>query len=151
MRTGFQNEAASGFSRCEFLFVIALGILSTLPGCARSGKLEREILSEIRQKCGDRGSCRIQIDRAALFDWDKMYAFKYTATEQDRERVLGTKDVGYRDLERQLVFLKDGKIVHQESEPRTLNIQSRTRCYSISPMPPPSRVIRMGLRFRSIN
>ena len=102
----------------EFPFVIALcGILLTLPGCPRSGKVEQEIVSEISQKCGDRGSCRIQIDRAALFDWDKMYAFKYTATAQDRERVLGTKAVGYRDLERQLVFLKDGKVVHQESEP----------------------------------
>jgi hypothetical protein len=46
-----------------------------------------------------------------------MYAFKYTATKQDREKALGMTDDGYRDLERQLVFLKNGKLVFQESEP----------------------------------
>jgi hypothetical protein len=105
------------FSLFKFLSIVAAGgLLWTVSGCARPGKVERELVSQITQKCGNRGSCRLQIDQLASFDWDRLYAFKYTATEQDRERALGTKDVGYRDLERQLVFLKDGKIVHQESE-----------------------------------
>lgn len=91
--------------------------LFCLSGCTRSGRLERSLISQISRTCRDQAQCRVSINQATWFDWDKMYAFKYTATKQDRETALGMKDDGYRDLERQLVFLKNGKIVFQESEP----------------------------------
>lgn len=106
------------FSTRRFLPVAVLGCsLFPLFGCSRSGKVETALVAQISRACAGQASCRIRIDQATSFDWDKMYAFKYTATEQDREHALGMKDIGYRDLERQIVFLKDGKIVHQESEP----------------------------------
>jgi hypothetical protein len=111
-----KNACNLSTSKC-FAVVILASMLLCLPGCTRSGKVERALVSQITQSCRDQAPCQIRVDQATWFDWDKMYAFKYTATEPDREKALGMKDDGYRDLERQLVFLKNGKIVFQESEP----------------------------------
>ena len=82
--------------------------------------IETKIVSQIGQSCPDRASCRIRIRAITWFDWDKMYVFKYNATEADRERALGTRDRGFRELERQLVFTKGSTIVFQESEPKDI-------------------------------
>jgi hypothetical protein len=99
--------------------IVLFGVcaLVALSGCSRSRKIEKKIIALIAHSCPDRASCRIRVDQATSFNWDRLYVFKYTATEKDREQALGMKDDGYRDLERQLVFLKNGKIVFQESEP----------------------------------
>ncbi|MFZ1084409.1 MAG: hypothetical protein WAN35_05555 [Terracidiphilus sp.] len=51
------------------------------------------------------------------FDWDKMYVFDGESSESDRTKALGTRDLGFQEFQPQFVFLKNGRIVHQESEP----------------------------------
>jgi hypothetical protein len=115
--------------RCLAVVILA-GMLLYLPGCTRSGKIERALVSQITQSCRHQAPCQIQVDQATWFDWDKMYAFKYTATEPDRQKALGMKDDGYRDLERQLIFLKNGNLFFRRASPRTLNIRLRMKSYS---------------------
>ena len=106
------------YRKCNYAVAVLLVLLlHGLVGCSTSGPVERSIVRLIREQCRNQIPCQIRIEQATTFSWDKMYAFKYTATSKDREAALGIKDEGYRELERQLVFLSNGRIVYQESEP----------------------------------
>jgi hypothetical protein len=67
----------------------------------------------------------IRIRDFTAFDWDRAYFFNDATTEQDRTSALGTREEGYTEFEDQLVFLKNGYIVYQESEPT--NIEKRMK------------------------
>jgi hypothetical protein len=105
--------------------VATLCLFLALTGCERRGKVERGILREIHHSCAIKNSCTIRIKDFAAFDWDRMYFFTGQGTSQDRSDALGTREEGYREFEEQLVFLKNGRIVYQESEPT--NIEKRVR------------------------
>jgi hypothetical protein len=51
------------------------------------------------------------------FGWDRMYVFAVGVTPAERKRIVGADGVETSDLEAELVFTKDGKIVHQEPVP----------------------------------
>jgi hypothetical protein len=102
--------------RSLLLSALTLG----MSGCARSGKMESALVLQIAQSCRMQSPCQIRIDSATDFDWGKMYVFQYNATKADRERALGMNDDGYQDLQRQLVFVNNGRIVFQESEPTNI-------------------------------
>ena len=99
--------------------VISIGLPSllvvSLLGCNGPGKLESKIVDHI-QTCSHAATCRFAISDVTPFDWDKFYVFDYGVSLKDRERALGTKDEGFQEFHPQLVFLKDGRIVYQESE-----------------------------------
>lgn len=97
--------------------MLAIQILVVASACTRRVSIEQKIVALIEAQCLDKTPCRIRIDQATPFKWDRIYVFKYTATQPDRDGVLGVKDQGYREMERQLVFMHDGKIAHEESEP----------------------------------
>src|SRR3954452_22674588 len=99
--------------------VLAGAMLLGLSDCSGSTEFERKMVARI-QKCSDMANCRIQLSDVTAFDWDRLYAFKYTATEENRNQALGIKDEGFTEFLRQLVFVKDGKIVFQESEPTNI-------------------------------
>ena len=94
---------------------LTLAAILILSGCVGSRTMELKIVSSIRE-CPDPVKCRVKLADLTNFDWDRMYAFKYVATKLDRELALGTKDQEFTELERQIVFVKDGRIVFQESE-----------------------------------
>jgi len=122
------------YRKCNYaVAVLLILLLSGLVGCSTSGPVERSIVRLTREQCRNQTPCQIRIEQATAFSWDKMYAFKYTATSKDRDAALGVKDEGYRELERQLVFLKDGKIVYQESEPT--NVEHLVRNEVVFDMP----------------
>jgi hypothetical protein len=88
-----------------------------LPGCERPGKVERGLLLQIRRSCVGPKSCSIRIRDFTAFDWDKAFYFNDATTEEERSSALGTREEGYWEFEDQLVFLKNGRVVYQESEP----------------------------------
>ena len=96
--------------------VLAGAMLLGLCDCSGSTEFESKMVALI-QKCSDMANCRIQLSDVTTFDWDRLYAFKYTATEENRNQALEIKDEGFTEFLRQLVFVKDGKIVFQESQP----------------------------------
>jgi hypothetical protein len=91
-----------------------------LSGCQRPGKVERGLLRQIRHSCVGTNPCSIRIRDFTPFDWDKAFFFDDATTEQERSNALGTREEGYWEFEDQLVFLKNGRIVHQESEPTNI-------------------------------
>jgi hypothetical protein len=78
--------------------------------------------------------CVISLGEITSFEWDICYVFRSTATRSDREAAMRVSDPGYRDLERQIVFLKTGKIVYQESGPT--NPEHPIRDEVVFDMPP---------------
>jgi len=105
--------------------ITALCLFLALLGCERRGYVERGILHEIRRSCTGTNPCSIRIRDFSAFDWDKAYFFNDATTEQDRSNALGTREEGYTEFEDQLVFLKNSRIVYQESEPTDVEKQMK--------------------------
>jgi len=95
---------------------VTLLFLVFFVGCSRGGKVERAIVRQIHL-CQAISNCRISVSRATSFEGEKMYAFPYSISQKDREIALGIADPAFREFQPQLVFLKSGRIVFQESEP----------------------------------
>jgi hypothetical protein len=90
--------------------------LVLLAGCSRGEKVERAIVDQIHS-CQIVGNCRVSMSRSTSFEWDKMYAFGGSDSQQVRDAALGLSDPEYREFQPQMVFVKNGKVVFQESEP----------------------------------
>jgi hypothetical protein len=102
----------------SYIRIALCSIVLCLFGCWNSRDFERKVVTQITDTCKDpQRACRIRLSDLTAFDWDRFYAFPYNATPNDRQIALGMNDSGYRDLERQIVFTKSGKVVFQETEP----------------------------------
>ncbi len=104
--------------RAKSSSIVAASLLAfALFGCSPgSRKLESKIARHI-EKCFGTRPCTIVLGNITSFDWDRFYAFKYTASQSDREKAMGVPDPHFKELMRQIIFLKAGQIVYQESEP----------------------------------
>jgi hypothetical protein len=104
---------------------LSISILAILLLCScgpgKMGKIERHIGERI-DACKPGDSCTIRISDVTDFSWDKMYAFRYNATQDQIDKALGTSFPDYVEFTRRLVFLKNGKIVYREDAPS--NIES---------------------------
>ena len=92
-------------------------ILCFLLGCSGSRGLENRMVTRIENNCASSPKCTLRMKDVTEFAWDRMYAFKYTASEKEVEDALGVKPGVFRELQRKLVFTKNGRIVFQEDEP----------------------------------
>lgn len=86
-----------------------------MPGCSKSGVIERQIGKRVNECKAD--DCTIRIKDATDFQWDKMYVFKYYARPDVIQKALGTTSSNFVEFTRRIVFLKDGRIVYREDEP----------------------------------
>jgi len=102
---GHRNSILLGF--------LCLGLCLLLSSCRRKN-LEARIASNLKQ-CSYEKPCRLKLSDLTPFDWDRGYSF-YNGSKSDREKVLGVEDIGYQQDERQLVFLKDGRVIFQEGD-----------------------------------
>jgi hypothetical protein len=116
-RFGYVSKSCS-LSAALFFFL-------ALVGCERPGKVESGILREIRRSCLGANPCSIRMKDFTPFQWDRAFFFSDAASEQDRSNALGTREEGYTEFEDQLVFLKNGRIVYQESEPTNVEKQMK--------------------------
>jgi len=98
----------------------ALCLLVALAGCDQHGSVERAILHQIHRSCASEHPCLVRVRDNTSFSWDKAFFFNDATTEQERTNALGTGDVGFSELQDQLVFLRDGRVVYQESEPTNI-------------------------------
>ena len=98
-------------------FIVLLAATLLMVGCSGLGDVEKRIDLSIQKNCAGRFPCVIDVKDATPFAWEKMYVFKYTATQAEIEQAIGTKITGYRELRRKLIFTKAGVVVHSEDEP----------------------------------
>jgi hypothetical protein len=100
--------------------LILMVLVWSLSGCKpQSREFEQKIVTRIKQ-CHDPNDCQVSVEGLTEFQWDRAYVFAASDSRKSREVVLGCSDVGYQEMTRQIVFMKNGKLVHQESEPSEL-------------------------------
>jgi hypothetical protein len=102
-------------------FVALLALILELTCCSDSkpGPIERKIAAKIAA-CKDQAPCRIVMSEITDFQWDRMYAFKYGATREDVQIVLGTPPSQYTEFTRKIVFLNQGTVVYIEENPSNI-------------------------------
>lgn len=100
----------------KFLMAGAGAAVLAASGCSSQRTIEARIAHEVGQSCSFDRPCRIRLTEITPFKWDHLYAFKYTATQDDVRRATGTRMKEYAELQHKLIFIKDGKIVFQENE-----------------------------------
>jgi hypothetical protein len=101
----------------RYISFAALCFLLAVAGCKHPGKVERGMFAQIRRSCGTANPCSVRIRDFTAFDWDQAFFFLDATTEQERSSALGTREEGSTEFEDQLVFLKNGRVAYQESEP----------------------------------
>ena len=89
----------------------------SLTGCSlRSRKVESKLVDRIGH-CPNMETCVVEISEGTTFDWDRAYTFKYNACRAEREQAIGLPDAHFKELMRQMVVTKLGRVVYEESEP----------------------------------
>ena len=99
------------------LTVTFCGVLSCRPALGPAGPFQRKMLSWIHSNCSGTTECDLKLTAVADFDWDRMFAFKYTATQADIERALGAPFPGYYELQGKIVFVNGRQVVLREDVP----------------------------------
>jgi hypothetical protein len=72
--------------------------------------------SAILQQCGKARNCTVRLSDITPFKWDKMFSFEYGVSRSDREKAVGISFKTH-ELERQIVFVRDGKVILNEFLP----------------------------------
>ncbi len=76
--------------------------------------IERRIGKKI-DNCQPNTDCIVKVAEITDFQWDKMFVFAYATPFDEIEKQIGAKYGSYEEFKRQLVFIKDGKVIHQEN------------------------------------
>ena len=99
--------------RSSLIAIASLTALSLLAGCRRqdAGPVDDKAVHEIRQLCGDRADCDVHLHDLMPGKWDTFYEFGPYQDQEDINEVLGTTTVHASNLQRILVFSRDGKVV----------------------------------------
>ncbi len=95
--------------------ILFISIIAIILNACKSNTFERKIANKIERNC-KQISCTIRMQELTNFTWDKMYVFKYTATLEEVNKVLGVGFQNYTEFTRKIVFTSGGKIVYQEQE-----------------------------------
>lgn len=77
------------------------------------GSIDRSAVKRIQILCGLRRDCEVTLGDIFKGDWDTYYEFSYSVSQNDVDRALGTQSVRVSDLQRILVFKREGKIVRK--------------------------------------
>jgi hypothetical protein len=79
--------------------------------------IESKIASRVRAQCETAKPCIIRISDLTDFQWDEMYAFRYSASSDQIEQVIGVPLTETGQFTRKVVFRWRGKVVHYEDLP----------------------------------
>lgn len=114
------------------LIVVCISLMpAMLLGCHGSPVVQSTMLAQIRL-CQDDAKCSVSLAGTTGFDWDRLYVFDYDSSATDREKILGVPDEGFTEFQGQLVFMKSGKIVHQERQPEDIEHRVKDEiCFDI--------------------
>jgi hypothetical protein len=108
------------FKQRLFLSVLAVTtFFCSAPGCKKetTSGFESKLVSAITTKCQSQAPCTLRIKDMTNFEWDKLYVFKYTASHEVVEKVIGKPLKDYNEFHRRIVFTHNGHIVFYEEEP----------------------------------
>jgi hypothetical protein len=111
------------FKRRLFLGVLAVATFCCLaPGCKKetTSGFESKLISAITAKCQSQVPCTLRIKDVTDFEWDKLYVFKYTASREVVEKVIGNPLKSYNEFHRRIVFTDNGHIAFYEEEPTNI-------------------------------
>lgn len=94
---------------------VMLSIFIVLSGCSNEPSEIGPIITRfINEECKNVQSCTVSIQEFTHFKWDKMYVFKYNATEREIEQVVGQGLDEYNEFTNKLIFMNRDSIVHFE-------------------------------------
>jgi hypothetical protein len=96
------------------LLFISLPVFACLFVYFGAWSVEAKIGKKV-DNCQPEIECIFKISEITDFQWDKMFVFDYAVPDDEIAKHLGTEYGGGEQFKRQLVFLKDGKIIHQEN------------------------------------
>jgi hypothetical protein len=91
-------------------------ILLAVSGCG-CNNLEGKIAGKVRAQCETSKPCIVRISDLTDFQWDEMYAFRYSASIDQIQQVIGVLVTEKVQFTRKLVFRLRGKVVHYEELP----------------------------------
>jgi hypothetical protein len=91
-------------------------ILLALSGCG-SNSIESKIAGRVKAQCETPKPCIIRISDLTDFQWDEMYAFRYSASVDQIQQVIGVPVTEKVQFTRKVVFRLRGKVVHYEELP----------------------------------
>ena len=96
---------------------LLLGIVVfALSSCASNG-IESRIAGRVKAQCEIPKPCIIRISDLTDFQWDEMYVFKYSASIDQIEQVIGAPVNEKTQFTRKVVFRLRGNVVHSEELP----------------------------------
>ena len=117
-------------SQTKFLAILTITFL--MFGCFRWHTFETTMVERINELCKAPDSCKIQARDFTDFTWEKMYVFKYNATEDDVFSALGTRLPVYTEFTRKIVFLSDKKVIRSEELPTNIErVENRQVVFDI--------------------
>ena len=95
-----------------------LSVLVIVAGCNRvtSTGIEGLIGRAITDRCRPAARCVIQLREVTPFEWDRMFYFDYAVSPAARRSAVGLP-FDIEEFRRQLVFLRNGKLVRNDLLP----------------------------------
>ncbi len=91
-----------------------LTVLLLALGC--QSQPESLVRKKIIEECQSEKSCVIKMEDFTNFQWDKLYVFNEGVTLPFINNELGFRYEDYTEFEKVMIFVKDEKITHKESE-----------------------------------
>jgi uncharacterized lipoprotein NlpE involved in copper resistance len=96
------------------ILLAVLGVL-ILTGCKNNdNKLYSSAKAYIDKNC-DNGSANVILSDLTDFDWERALVFEYPTTQKEIEDAIGIKYTKSLDLVSGIIFVKEGKIVYDET------------------------------------
>lgn len=98
--------------------VAVLSVFLAFAGCNRvmPTSIEGRIGRAINDRCRPAARCVIPLREVTPFEWDRMFYFDYDVSSAARQSAIGLP-VHTEELRRQLVFLRNGKVVRNDLLP----------------------------------
>lgn len=100
--------------------LLLLVLASLWVGCNRTKvdrlSVEGKLGAAISRQCGTARNCKVRLSDLTPFKWDRMFYFDYGVAPPERRRAVGVS-FDTHELERQIVFLRAGKVIDNEFLP----------------------------------
>ena len=113
-----RNPKARLKSSLPALVVVCIAILGggllILLDSVSPGRLDGEISRRIAAQCGPRPDCEVRLGDLIPGTWDTFYEFGPTVPQSELTRILRTPRIHVAHLQRVLVMLESGRVVHRQ-------------------------------------
>jgi hypothetical protein len=105
--------------KINFSITVAFAVL-ILSSCSKHSNFEATIADKIKNSCKENSECTINVKDLTDFNWDKMFVFKYNASLEDVNKVVGANAGKYTEFMRRIIFTLNNKVVFNEEQPTNI-------------------------------